>query len=39
MVHLGVLQQTHGAHRREGICTDNRLGGVVEVDGVGFPEA
>ena len=39
MVHLRVFQQTHGANGREGIFADNRFGGVVEIDNVGFPEA
>jgi hypothetical protein len=39
MVCLRVLQQTHGPDRREGEFTDNRFGGVVEIDSVGFPEA
>ena len=39
MVCLRVLQQTHGSDCREGEFTDNRFGGVVEIDSVGFPEA
>jgi hypothetical protein len=39
MVDLGILQQTHGADRREGVLSDNRFDVVVEIDDVGFPEA
>jgi hypothetical protein len=39
MVCLRVLQKTHGSDCREGEAPDNRFGGVVEIDSVGFPEA
>ena len=39
MVHLGVLEQGHGAEGGEGVLPDDRLDVVVEVDDVGFPEA
>ena len=39
MVYFGILQQTHGANRWEGIFTDYRLNIVIKIDNVGFPEA
>jgi hypothetical protein len=39
MIHLRILQQSHGTYAGERILTDNRFDVVVEVDYVGFPEA
>jgi len=39
MIHLGIFQQGHGADSRKGVFADNRFGGVIEIDNVGFPEA
>ncbi len=39
MVHLRILQKTHGSNGGEGIISHYRFDVIVKVDYVGFPEA